>query len=480
MSVCLAACVFVWFVILGGSLAGLCAAYNLRQAGYNFLVLERLEAGTVTHGGLRIPPNMTRLLQTLPGGPELLEHGTRCRGLRFVDPQTAEVLGRMEFIDEVTEDIGCHFYMVPYDTLLGYISDLCRKSGVKIRFQVEVASVELHPQARPVLVTVSGERIEADVLVGADGRHSIVRDAMLQQFEEEETDIDESASDGSSLAFPPSLAHIIGGTCSIPVSALQDDPELVELVNSDEFVIWPGTDMLVSGHRCGPDLYIISNVRTNGAKHMDFESDWRQTALVMNDDDLLIFQEQEPRVQRLLTLASTSLQTIQQVHHIARLTDPSLGVVIIGDAAHTVPIHCTHNSSMSVEDGFALGRVFSHLTSRDQIPFFLNGYNQVRYNRTTATEASELSGVMASTFPPGPARDARNRQFKAMSLAGDGTEVADQLIAAAWATYLVQFNYNANEAADEWWMDWGKLARGNERMEAAAQIRTNPKESFDQ
>lgn len=51
-----------------------------------------------------------------------------------------------------------------YDTLLGYLLDLCQNSGVEIKFGVKVTSVELRPQARPVVVTVSGERIEADVV----------------------------------------------------------------------------------------------------------------------------------------------------------------------------------------------------------------------------------------------------------------------------------------------------------------------------
>ncbi|KAJ7460633.1 hypothetical protein FB451DRAFT_1181638 [Mycena latifolia] len=424
------------FVVLGGSVSGVCAAYSLRQAGHNVLVLEKREAGIVTHGGLRIPPNMARLLQTLPGATELLEkYGTRCSGMTFVDPYSAEVIGRMKFIDDIMSDLDAFFYMFP----------------------VEVASVELRPQARPALVTVSGERIEADVplqLVGADGHRSIVRDAMqaLQEVEVEEND--DGASDGSSHSLPSDLTNISGSraACPILVSALQHDPELVELANSTEFLIWPGTELLVTGHRCGPDLYTISVVRTSEPKNSDVESDWRPNALIINEDDLFLFHAQESRVQRLIGLARTYFRTIQEIpKSIVRLADPSLGIVLIGDAAHTVP----------VEDGFALGRISSHLTSCDQIPFFLNGYDQVRHKRTTATEASELSGMVNITLPPGPSRDARNRQLKAMSVVDDGTEtlLPDEVIAASWGTYLFQFNYDANEAVDEWWINWGRLTR---------------------
>ncbi|KAJ7113703.1 hypothetical protein C8R43DRAFT_1138550 [Mycena crocata] len=440
---------------------------------------------------------MSRLLETLPGGTKLLETcGTKCNGffsvfedilylwfnlyfdrLAFVESGTAQVIGRMKFIDEVMSDLGCHFYMLPYDTLLEYLLDLCRKSGVQIRFQVQVASVQLRPEARPVVVTVLGEHIEADGLVGADGQNSLVRNAIPLHEAEEEPDIDDGTSDGSSLSLPPNLHEIIGGTCSIPVSALQDDPEVMELVDSNEVCdivqspadnrLHPTVHHLAGGSffgerpsMCG-NLYIISIVRTDGSKESDIESDWCPNDLILNVNDARILEEQEPRVIRLLGHAKQCHRTIQRMPKIARLADPATGVVIIGDAAHT--IHCTHNASIAAEDGFALGRAFSHLTSREEIPFLLNGYHQVRYKRSAATEASELAGVVASTFPPGPARDARNQQFKAMSLVDGETEMADEVIAARWATYLVQFNYDANEAVDEWWLTWGKLVVGQSR-----------------
>ncbi|KAJ7746881.1 hypothetical protein DFH07DRAFT_1062837 [Mycena maculata] len=431
------------FVIVGGSIGGLTAAYTLRRAGHKVLVLEKREAGTVTHGGVRIPPNMTRLLETLPGATELLgKYGTQCSGLTFVDGETSQELGKMKFIDEVMADLGCQFYMLPYDILLEYLLDLCQNSGVEIRYHVQVTSIRLCSQAKPSVVTVSGECIEADVLVGADGHHSLVRDALLLEqevVEEEECDFDEGGSHSSSFTLPSNLTEIVGSTCSIVVSQLQDDPEMMELVvNSDEAQIClsAATEFVTILHskrpsvhvvQCGPDLYIISIVRTDGIKDGEMETVWILNPLVVNANGAQILRDQEPRVNRLIALAPTCLRTIQRIP--------------------------------KVEDGFALGRVFSHLTSRDHIAFLLNGYHEVRHKRTTATEASELSGIVASTFPPGPARDARNRQFKTMSLIDGETEMADEVIAATWATYLVQFNYDAIEAVDEWWLNWGKLVR---------------------
>lgn len=103
-----------------------------------------------------------------------------------------------------------------------------------------------------------------------------------------------------------------------------------------------------------------------------------------------------------------------------------------------------------MEDGFALGRIFSHATAPEQIPYLLDGYREVRQLRSMTTEASEHGAFVVITFPPGPARDMRNQQL-GISLV-NAEEMSDDILAMTWATYLVQFNYDANEAVDEWWL----------------------------
>lgn len=66
------------------------------------------------------------------------------------------------------------------------------------------------------------------------------------------------------------------------------------------------------------------------------------------------------------------------------------------------------------------------------------------------TEASELGAFVFITLPPGPARSVRDEKL-ALSLVNPD-DMSDEILAAAWDMYLDQFNYDANEAVDEWWL----------------------------
>lgn len=67
---------------------------------------------------------------------------------------------------------------------------------------------------------------------------------------------------------------------------------------------------------------------------------------------------------------------------------------------------------MALEDAVVFGTLFSNLSSRAQIPTFLNAYQEIRLNRTTTVNNMDISNAAFVRLPPGPERDARDADIR--------------------------------------------------------------------
>ena len=105
-----------------------------------------------------------------------------------------------------------------------------------------------------------------------------------------------------------------------------------------------------------------------------------------------------------------------------------------------------------IEDGCVLGNLFSRLTSADQIPYFLRAYEKLRLSRTANTQAQSRLNQKIFHYPDGPEQEARDASMRA-AMKGQTEGSADQ-----WADKgknKIQFSYDADESAEEWWNEVG-------------------------
>ncbi|KAL0579342.1 hypothetical protein V5O48_002675 [Marasmius crinis-equi] len=455
------------FIVIGASIAGLTSAYLLRQSGHDVEVVEKRHRGEkVNDGHIRVPPNMTRLLQTIPGTEELLKKASWVSGVSFVSGETMKLLGEMVFIEEVMSDLGSEFYYIEHADLIAHLYNLCRDARVRFHHGFNVKEVLVDFNDPPTVVSDTGTRLTGDIVVGADGKRGLTRQIVAVDETDSEDEFEDDSRSNSTheprdvvmLAFhflpSESIQRVttsFSAVMTIPVSELEKDPELAPLVKDDRFVIWAGNGSCLSGGRAGSLFGVVYHDARGPITPEEPDTEWDESVSTSTLESRI--KQYHPRLQKLVRIASACRRTATHLIPLTRFTDHTNSLVVIGDAAHVVISSCTHNGSIATEDAFTLGRLFSRVTSRDQVPLLLSGYNQIRRKRSEALEDAEFRGTDIVAVPPGPHRDARDAFF-AQTLHMDAAD--DETLYSIWSSYLEAFSYDAIDAVDEWWLTWGK------------------------
>lgn len=114
---------------------------------------------------------------------------------------------------------------------------------------------------------------------------------------------------------------------------------------------------------------------------------------------------------------------------------------------------------MTVEDGAVLAKLFSHLRTKDQISHFLYAFQDLRQPRCSMVLKKEFGDIHFMTLPPGEMQQYRDEMMRAKRDAGldvldaaDGMEETPQ-----WVEIKEVFGYDAEDEADNWWIEWGLL-----------------------
>ena len=99
-----------------------------------------------------------------------------------------------------------------------------------------------------------------------------------------------------------------------------------------------------------------------------------------------------------------------------------------------------------------LGSLFSHLRTADQIPSFLSGYEDLRQRRCNFVCHADVAHARQMVLPPGPDADARDQNVRRSP-----SEWDEGTTKAQFEEIAEIFVYDAGDAAEEWWINWGRL-----------------------
>lgn len=97
---------------------------------------------------------------------------------------------------------------------------------------------------------------------------------------------------------------------------------------------------------------------------------------------------------------------------------------------------------MAIEDAVVLGKLFSFLSSYEQIPNFLHAFEEIRQERVKSVRVREESNAAFVRMPPGPEQDARNSHFRMAR-----NEWDDGALKSEFEGLAELFGYDAYDAA---------------------------------
>ncbi|MBK5932782.1 salicylate hydroxylase [Rhodovulum imhoffii] len=158
--------------VLGGGIAGLTVAMALARHGAEVHVLEQSPEIREVGAGLQISPNGTAVLKELGLERGLAEVGVRGEGVVLRDYRRGRQVLRLDLTRKKFP-----YYFVHRADLINLLAHAAREAGVQIRLLHEITGLELDSSGVR-LTSAQGATLNADLLIGADGLHSVVRSAL--------------------------------------------------------------------------------------------------------------------------------------------------------------------------------------------------------------------------------------------------------------------------------------------------------------
>lgn len=392
--------------VAGGGLGGLTAALALRRQGFRVTVLEAAPQLGEVGAGIQTAPNASRVLIGLGLRPEMERIHTAPQDQvrrRWAD---GGIIAQLPLGERVVERYGSPYWHYHRADLHRVLLDACLAPDgpgpvVDVHTDAKVVDIDRTDRARPVAITSRGAHHPADVLVGADGIRSGVRD--LAGFDD-------------TLVFSGEMAY----RALIPGDLIADDPATRFLVDRYHSTIWygPGKHLVHYMIRRGEYLNIVAIVPCTP----EVERDW--TAPAAAAEMVEAFSDWDDRVPAMLSKAKDDVAAFALYR---RRRDPVWlddRIALLGDACHAMLPYQAQGASQAMEDAAVLAEELG-AAGRGGIDDALARYVHRRAKHAGMVQDASLRNMSFYHLPDGP--EQRRRDEKLRSFDGESDVSYDWL-----------------------------------------------------
>jgi salicylate hydroxylase len=355
-------------VIIGGGIGGLAAALALERRGAETIVCEQTPALSEIGAGLNLTPNAIKALRSLGIEDKIYAIGSGSDWLPIRSWKSGRVISRMRRGD-FCKKFGAPNMSVHRADLLDVLGGALQTTEI----QLNTRCVAVEARAGDAVARFAdGSEIEADIVVGADGIHSVVRKEL----------------------FGADAPRFTGCVCWRGMAAAAAVPRDIDVA---EGAIWLGPHGHVVHYpvRRGELINIVAH----------FDSDaWTEESWTRECDVAEVMTTYADWNAALTRLYPCSARWYKwALYDRDPLPRWSRGrATLLGDSAHAMLPYLGQGAAMAIEDGCVLAAMVAR--HGDDLDAALAAYERLRVPRTRAAVLGSRARARENHLPSRLAR----------------------------------------------------------------------------